>query len=93
MTNIDYSKTYSILEDVVSRNNQDGTFVLMKMDDSEMFYKIDGVAAEVWKGLEQKLNLDSIKNKLMSEYNVSESQLKSDIDQLVSTLLNKKLLK
>ena len=93
MSQVDQQKVYQILEDVVSRNNQDGTFVLMKMDDSELFYKIEGVAAEIWKGIEQKKNIASIKSQIMGEYNVAEDQLNKDIESFVTTLLSKKLLK
>jgi len=93
MSNIDQNKVYQVHEDVVSRNNQDGTFVLMKMDDSELFYKIDGVAAEVWKGIEKKMNLTAIKQQIMADYNVAASKLDADVETFVSSLLSKKLLK
>ena len=65
----------------------------MKMDDSELFYKIDGVAAEVWKGIEKKMNLTAIKQQIMADYNVAASKLDADVETFVSSLLSKKLLK
>ena len=35
-------------KDLVSRKNQDGTVILMKLDDSSVFYKINGFASILW---------------------------------------------
>jgi hypothetical protein len=90
---IENSKTFSVGEDIVSRKNQDGTVVLMKMDDSEIFYKIDGVAASVWKLLEAQKNIGTIKSELLEEFNVTEDQLSADIESFVGDLINKNILK
>lgn len=40
---------YKVAESVISRRNQNGTIVLMKTLDAVSFYKVDGIAAEVWR--------------------------------------------
>lgn len=92
-SNLDQNKIYAAREDVVSRNNQDGSYILMKMDDSELFFKIDGVAAQVWKGIESKQTLKAIKEQILNEYKVEEAQLNSDIENFFSNLVSKNLLK
>ena len=78
-------------EDVVSRKNANDVIVLMKMDDSSSFFKINGVAAEVWELIESGLTVKEVLIKLSADYDVSEDQLKSDINDLLTNLLEKDL--
>jgi transcriptional regulator CtsR len=83
---------YELSEDIVSRTNQDGTVIIMKMDDSNNFYKINGVAAEIWTGLSAQKNMDIIIANILTQYNVTEEVLKNDAESLLKTLVQKQLL-
>lgn len=83
---------YKASLDIVSRKNQDGTVVIMKMDDSNNFFKIDGVAAIVWDGFATKKPLADIKKNIHDNYNVTDTQLNQDIDKLIKVLLEKQLI-
>ena len=83
---------YAIEEGIVSRNNQDGTIILMKMDEGNTFFKINGIAAEVWKELSEKRNLNEIKEKILNDYNTTQAKVNDDIDKFIDTLLNKNLI-
>lgn len=83
---------YLIPEGIVSRANQDGTVILMKMDDSNTFFKINGVAAEVWRELTSKKHINEITSEVISTYNAPEEKIKSDIKNFVDTLLEKELI-
>lgn len=87
------NQVFSINEDIVSRDNQDGTVVLMKMDDSEIFYKIEGVAAAVWKEIKAGKEIGNIKSVLLGNFDVKAEQLNSDIDNFVGDLISKNILK
>ncbi len=78
-------------EDVVSRKNANDIVVLMKMDDSSSFFKISGVAAEVWELIESGLTVKEVVEKITSDYDVSEEKLRSDINGLVNNLIEKEL--
>lgn len=84
---------YVVHESVVSRANQDGTVILMKMDEGNTFFKINGVAAEVWKELSNKRDLNQIANDLVMNYDASEEKIKKDMGNLIDTLLTKNLIK
>lgn len=73
-------------KDIVSRKNDDGTTILMKMDDSETFYKIDGVAAEVWNKLSDGMALASVVNEIVEKYDTETSVVEADIQNLVIDL-------
>ena len=84
---------YEVQESVVSRANQDGTVILMKMDEGNTFFKINGVAAEVWRELSVKKDINQITKDVISNYDASEDKIKSDIKGFVETLLAKDLIR
>ena len=84
---------YELATDIISRNNQDGTVVIMKMDDSNTFFKIDGVSAEVWTGISNKNSMETIINDILNRYEVSKEILNKDIESAINTLLHKNLIK
>ena len=86
------NKQVKITPDLVARNNDDGTIVVMRMDESNLFFKIDGVAAEVWKGLNANKGLQEIFNDIKGSYDVSDDQLKGDIEKFISDLKGRDLI-
>ncbi len=83
---------YKKPEDVVARANQDGTFVVMKMDDSNIFFKIEGVSTLVWKGLIEGQTPKKLSDSITKEYNVSIDQVTKDIEEFIGKLLEKDLI-
>lgn len=88
-----FESNYVVQESVVSRANQDGTVILMKMDEGNTFFKINGVAAEVWKELSTKKHINQIAEEMVSSYDAPKDQIVTDIKNLVDTLLTKDLIK
>lgn len=84
---------YVVQESVVSRANQDGTVILMKMDEGNTFFKINGVAAEVWKELSSKKDINQIATEMANAYDAPKDQIITDMKNLVETLLTKDLIK
>lgn len=78
--------------DIVVRKNQDGTVIIMRMDDSEVFYKIDGVAAEIWSSIVEKKNLNTIIDEIKEKNNVSEDVLCKDMDKFLKDLLKYEMI-
>lgn len=86
------NQSFKVAEEIVSRNNKDGTVIVMKLDDSNFFFKIDGVAALVWTELANNKQIDQIKEEILSDYNISKEVLDKDIDNLLSDLTSKNLI-
>lgn len=84
---------YVVQESVVSRANQDGTVILMKMDEGNTFFKINGVAAEVWKELSSKKDINQIADEMANAYDAPKDKIITDMKNLVETLLTKDLIK
>lgn len=84
---------YQLATNIVSRSNQDGTVIIMKMDDSNNFFKINGIAAEIWSGLSSNKTLDSIYVDILKNYDVTAEKLKTDSNLFLNALIEKDLLK
>ncbi len=85
-------KSISLKDDLVARNNDDGTVVIMRMDESSLFYKIDGVAADIWKGLNKNQGLKEIFAEIKTQYDVEDNQLLSDITTFINDLESRDLI-
>jgi hypothetical protein len=83
---------YVIQESVVSRTNQDGTVVIMKMDEGNTFFKINGVAAEVWVDLSKSKNINQIIRDIVGSYNETSEKIEEDVKNLIEQLLAKDLI-
>lgn len=80
------SMTYEIDSEIIASRNNDGSIVAMKVDDSDLFYKITGVATEVWGYLEQGLSKSEIISKITNDFQVSEEQTQKDFDNFITDL-------
>ena len=67
-------------EDIVSRKNENGSIILMKMDDSDVFFRVDGIAADIYKGIEGGKKLTEVYSDLCNRFPENKEQLANDID-------------
>ena len=84
---------YVIDDEIVASRNNDGSIVAMKVDDSDLFYKITGVATEVWNKLEAGANTDEIITSITSEYEISKDVVEKDIEEFYKDLLKFNIIK
>lgn len=77
-----------ISNDIVIRENKDGTVIAMKMDDSDNFYKIDGVAAEIFKDLRKNIDLKTSVENVSKKYNVSIPTVHNDVTVFLKKLMS-----
>jgi hypothetical protein len=77
---------------VISRKNQNGTVILMLLDKASSFYKLDGIAAEVWSCFEAPKSLESVMEYFAERYPAKAKTLHRDIDGLVKKLVKSQLL-
>lgn len=76
----------NLSDEVVTRKNSDGSIILMKMDDGDIFYKMEGVSSEVYKRLEAGKSLFDISTEILAEYEVDEKTLMNDLSKLIGDL-------
>ncbi len=83
---------FESVKDVISRRNQDGTVILMKLDESSIFYRIDGIAAEVWSELNKTQSLGGLIEKFSAKHEGCRDRIEKDIPAFVHDLLKRKLV-
>lgn len=92
LSGVDSAKRIQPAKDVIARKNQDGTVIVMRLDESSVFFKIDGIAAEVWSALDQQKSTNEIISEVKSKHPNFHTQLDLDIPKFISELMNKNLL-
>lgn len=75
------------LAGLLSRENSDGSFVILKTDeDDDTCFKIEGIASRIWKALEGQVNLDTVVEEILVEFDVTREQLHRDVDEFIYEL-------
>ena len=75
---------------VMSRQVGDETVILDLT--SGMYFGLDPVGARIWQLLSVGHQMDAVVTSLLNEYEVSEEQLRQDVETLVSELISRGLV-
>jgi hypothetical protein len=80
------AENYIELKDgLVCRVNKDGSIIVMKMNDDDLFYKVNGVAADMWqKFSDKKIHLGHIVNDLSKEYSIPVERIVADAQSFLN---------
>lgn len=89
---INVNQNLKISKDVITRKNQDATVIAMRLDESSIFFKIDGIAAQVWHSLVSGATITELISEFSGIYPDNVEDLKKDIPYFVNQLSDKKLL-
>ena len=81
-----------IQPDVLARKNADGTVAVMRLDNDECFFTIDGIAADVWLLIDGKSTLSSIKERLIKKHSVPVQRFEKDFANFIKQLKKEKLI-
>ncbi|MFM6929783.1 MAG: tail fiber domain-containing protein [Bdellovibrio sp.] len=86
------SSPYIATKGVVSRRNQDGTVILMKLDEANVFFKIEGLAAGVWAELETAKTGDQLLKYFSGLAPQFADKLQADVTSFLAQLFEKALI-
>lgn len=79
-------------DDIVARRNQDGTAILMHLDETSLFYKIEGFAALIWTELEKTRTVDGLIEHFSTLYPTHKKEIKTKIPAFFEKLLEFRLI-
>ena len=80
------------LSDEVVQQKIDDEMVLLSRDTGN-YYGLNDVATRLWELLMESGSLDEAFEKILAEYEVEPSQLRQDIDRIVTELESKRLIR
>lgn len=86
------NNSYIVSKEIVGRKNQDNTVIIMKLDDSKVFYKINGLAALIWSFFQSPASESLILDAVQKKFTNSTNNFPSDISSLIQSLLAKNLI-
>lgn len=77
-----------VSDEVVIRENKDGTVIAMKMDDGDLFYKIDGAAAKIFRDLRKNIAFDDAVDEVASFFKIEKKIVHEDASAFLLKLEN-----
>lgn len=95
MTNLNFdpAQVYEAKKSLISRLNQDNTVIIMKTDNTEIFYKINGVAALIWNLFKSPASPAQILAAVTAQFpQVSPEQIKDDFNSFMNKIVGLELL-
>ena len=69
----------------------DGEVIMLSVENSE-YYGLDRIGSRIWELLEHPISFKALIDKIMDEYEVPETQCKSDTLTFINILIDKKLI-
>lgn len=72
---------------IVFRKNKDGSVLITQLNNDNKFYKINGVAADLWMKLDGTLTLQKIMQELLETYDVDSNRLYQDSESCINELI------
>ena len=76
-----------VKEEAIFKNDENGDILVINIiKDDNSYYKITGVAKEAWRKFSNGLGYQEVKKELLDEYDVSEDQIKKDLDAFIDSL-------
>jgi hypothetical protein len=92
MSIMNSDKVYKVSELIVSKKDQAGVHMLVSLDESDNFFRIDGLASTVWDMLVAGKTAPFICQTLISQYPENKEQIDQDVAGLISKLIELKIL-
>lgn len=86
-------RVFSTSSEYVHRKNPDDSVILMKITDDDDFFKITGVASQIWQRIDGKKSIKEILDSILNEYEVSENQLANDAEPFLQKLIELEIIK
>lgn len=77
---------------VVFRKNKDGSVLITQLNNDNKFYKINGVAADLWMKLDGSRSLQKVMAELLEDYNVDSARLYKDSENCINDLIKLEFL-
>ena len=86
-SNFTPNTVFSLSSEVIRRKNTNGSVVVMSIVNEEQFYKVTGVAAEIFELLDGVTPIGEILTKATANYEVSEKQVYQDSEKFLQKLV------
>lgn len=78
----------NLSRDIFVRKNPDGSILLMSSVDSEdKFFRVTGVAAEIFEKIDGKTTIGNIIAAVKSNYNIQDKQIIADAEPFIEKLI------
>ena len=81
-----------ISSDYISKRRANGDVLLICIDDSELYYTIDGMAADLWEKLAKGVSIEKAQGELIAKFPKEEAEIKKLIKGFIADLTKNKII-
>jgi hypothetical protein len=86
------NKAYKVSDLIVSKKDSAGINLLVSLDESDNFFRIDGLASVVWDMLQKEHSFTFIHQTLTDKYPQNKDDVTRDLEALLKQLIELKIL-
>jgi hypothetical protein len=80
-------------QDLLARKNTDGSLAIMRLDNDESFFILDGIAAEFWAMIDGNSPISTLKQQLVRKHQPPVVEFDRDVARLVTELKKERLVR
>jgi hypothetical protein len=91
MNEVDFSQSVVVPDDTLFREI-DGESVILSLK-TQAYYGLDSVGTRMWNLLAASASIQAAYEQLLEEYEVAPADLRSDLSELIGSLLEQKLVR
>ncbi|MGH7884638.1 MAG: PqqD family protein [Thermodesulfobacteriota bacterium] len=88
---ISFKKSVKESDGLLCQELTDGEIVFLNLN-NESYFGLDKIGTDIWKELLKSKNIETAYNNLLQKYEVEPENLRKDIEDLISKLLDNGLL-
>ena len=78
--------------DFISKRRANGDVLLVRLDDSEVYFTIDGYSADIWEKLSGGYSIEEAESELIKLHPKDESEIKDLMKSFIQDLLQNKMI-
>ena len=83
---------FQVSDDVIAKRRENGDILLVKLDDNDIYFTINGISVDVWEKLEKGKTLEEIEEALAEKYPNETKAIKTLLKKFTNDLVSKNLL-
>lgn len=84
--------TFTINSDVIAKKRENGDVLLVKLDDSDTYFSINGISCEIWNKIEQGSSTEEIEKYLSTKYKKDQQEAVKLFKKLINDLIKNDLI-
>ena len=76
----------------ISKRRSNGDVLLIKLDESEVYFTLDGISADVWEELSGGASIEETEDRIIKKFPNEEKEIRTLMKKLIKDLTKNKII-